>query len=660
MRKQCCAIKQAHVLKLLPALAEICIVIIAISESAGVVYATDSQPKHPSIQQQAYIKASNTEGGDFFSWSVAVSGDTLVVGADREDSNNAGINGNQNDNSATSSGAAYVYTRNGRTWHQQAYLKASNADAGDRFGASLAISGDTLVVGAARESSNSTGVNGDQNGDSATASGAAYIFTRNGTQWSQQAYLKASNSGEGDLFGASVAISGDVVVIGTALEDSNAAGVNGDENDNSADNAGAAYIFVRDGEQWSQQAYLKASNSGEGDLFGTSVAVFGDTVVVGAIGEDSYSTGVNGDENDNSAEDSGAVYVFTRNGTQWSQQAFLKASNSDNLDQFGSSVAISGDTVIVGAPLEDSNAIGVNGNQNDNSAARAGAAYVFTVKGTDWSQQAYLKASNTEAGDEFAATISITGDTLVVGAYPEDSNARAINGDQHDNSAPSAGAAYVFSRSGTTWSQHSYLKASNTDAVDGFAHSLAISNDNLVVGALLEDSTATGIDGDQHDNLAEDAGAAYVFDTPSEFTINAGLNDAWFNPTTNGQGFLITVFPDIKQMFLAWFTYDTERPPEDVEALLGEPGHRWLTAQGPYSEDTANLVIFVTKGGVFDTAEPVAETDPTGDGAMTIEFADCTAGLVKYQITSLGISGEIPIQRLTSDNVLLCEVLASP
>jgi len=130
------------------------------------------------------------------------------------------------------------------------------------------------------------------------------------------------------------------------------------------------------------------------------------------------------------------------------------------------------------------------------------------------------------------------------------------------------------------------------------------------------------------------------------FEINAGLNDAWFNLATAGQGFLITVFPDIKQMFLAWFTYDTERPPEDVTAILGEPGHRWLTAQGPYVGDTANLTIFVTEGGIFDAAEPAAETDPAGDGTL--------------QITSLGISGEIPIQRITPDNVALCETLASP
>ena len=142
--------------------------------------------------------------------------------------------------------------------------------------------------------------------------------------------------------------------------------------------------------------------------------------------------------------------------------------------------------------------------------------------------------------------------------------------------------------------------------------------------------------------------------------INPGLNDAWYNPDTNGQGFLITVFPDRKEMFLAWFTYDTERPPEDVTALLGEPGHRWLTAQGTYEGDTANLTIFVTEGGVFNSVTPVTETDLAGDGTITIEFVDCTEGLVNYEITSLDITGVIPIQRISPDNVALCETLASP
>jgi hypothetical protein len=163
-------------------------------------------------------------------------------------------------------------------------------------------------------------------------------------------------------------------------------------------------------------------------------------------------------------------------------------------------------------------------------------------------------------------------------------------------------------------------------------------------------------------NIAENDEIGFRVATSSiaglPFRITNGLNDAWFNFATNGQGLLITVFPDIKQMFLAWFTFDTERPPEDVMAFLGEPGHRWLTAQGPYDGDTATLTIYVTEGGVFDAAEPVATTDLDGDGTMTLEFADCENGLVTYHITSLDISSEFPISRLALDNVPLCETLS--
>ena len=150
----------------------------------------------------------------------------------------------------------------------------------------------------------------------------------------------------------------------------------------------------------------------------------------------------------------------------------------------------------------------------------------------------------------------------------------------------------------------------------------------------------------------------YIPAAPTDtFNINKGITDAWFNPATNGQGFYIIVFAESKQLFVGWFTYDLERPPESAATLLGEPGHRWLTAQGPYSGDTANLTIYQTKGGVFDAQQPETETDPNGDGTMKIEFADCSAALLTYEITSLGISGEIPIQRITDENIELCDVL---
>lgn len=139
--------------------------------------------------------------------------------------------------------------------------------------------------------------------------------------------------------------------------------------------------------------------------------------------------------------------------------------------------------------------------------------------------------------------------------------------------------------------------------------------------------------------------------------INAGLNDAWFNLDTNGQGFFITVFPENKQLFLAWFTYDTERPPEDVTALLGEPGHRWLTAQGEYEENVAVLEVNMTTGGVFDSEEPAPSSEP--DGEITLEFGTCNAGTVTYDISSADRQGVIPVERIVLDNVPLCYVLNS-
>jgi len=473
------------------------------------------------LAQEAYLKASNTDANDGFGIRVAISGDTVVVGAYFEDSSATGINGNQNDNSAADSGAAYVFIRDPLTgiWSQEAYLKASNTDAGDQFGQMVAISGDTVVVGASREDSSATGVNGNQNDNSAQLAGAAYVFVRNGGVWAQEAYLKASNNDAGDLFGNSVAIWGATVVVGSRGEDSGATGVNGNQADNSASFSGAAYVFVRNGGVWSQQAYLKASNTNANDAFGGPLAISADTIMVGATGEDSSATGVNGNQANNTASASGAAYVFVRISGVWAQDAYLKASNTDAADSFGSSVAfsaatgvgISPATVVVGAIGEDSSATGVNGNQADNSAGNAGAAYVFVRNGGVWSQEAYLKASNTDAVDTFGYSVAISGDTVVVGAVGEGSSASGVNGNQADNSASASGAAYLFVRNGGIWSQEAYLKASNTGGADLFGISVAISANTVVVGARNEASSATGVNGNQADNSAAQAGAAYVF-----------------------------------------------------------------------------------------------------------------------------------------------------
>ncbi|NOY89656.1 MAG: integrin [Deltaproteobacteria bacterium] len=472
-----------------------------------------------------YLKASNTRAQSYFGSAIALSADgsTLAVGAFNEASSTTGIDGDQANNAAPGSGAVYVFTRAGGVWSQEAYIKASNTEQDDWFGWSIALSADgsTLAVGAQQEDSNATGIDGNQADNSMQKAGAVYVFSRAAGTWSQDAYLKASNTDAGDSFGVSVALSGDGATLAVSAydEDSNATGVDGDELDNSARNAGAVYLFRLAGSTWSQEAYLKASNTDAGDSFGSSLALSqdGSTLAVGADFEASGATGVGAAQTDNSAMFAGAVYMFVRSGTTWSQQVYIKASNAEAPDEFGWVVALSADgsTLAVGAPSEDSSATGVGGSQADNSAIAAGAAYVFSRSGTTWSQRAYVKASNTEEFDSFGIAIALSADgsMLVVGSRDEGSNATGINGDQTNNSAVQAGAAYVFRRTSTSWSQEAYVKASNTDRLDQFGSAVGLSADGstLVCGAYDDDSNATGVGGVQTDNSAGTSGAVYVY-----------------------------------------------------------------------------------------------------------------------------------------------------
>jgi len=459
----------------------------------------------PTVQR-ACLEESKTRGwedwaGQLFGDTVAISDGTVVVGASRESSNATGVNGDQSDNSAPDSGAVYVFVRRGSDWTQEAYLKASQARANDLFGTAVTISGDTLVIGAPGEASRASGGIGDGFVEAAPDAGAAYVFVRKDGIWSQQACLKASNAGAGDLFGRSVAISGDTVIVTAPSESSSAAGVNGNQGDNSATGAGAAYVFVRKEGNWSQQAYLKASNTGAGDGFGISAAISGDTVVVGAYCEGSSSTGVNGIQHDNSATYSGAAYVFVRDAGTWRQQAYLKASNTAAGHVFGLSVAVSGDTVVVGAYREDGSATGVNGAQRHYAVPTAGAAYVFVRNAGVWSQQAYLKASNSEESYGFGWRVAISADTVVVGAFGEGGR----------KSAAYSGAAYVFGRQAGSWSQQAYLNASPAEALDSFGWSVAIFGDTVVMGAIPDSSHPAGEDCSHYVHAPFAPGVSYAF-----------------------------------------------------------------------------------------------------------------------------------------------------
>jgi len=446
---------------------------------------------------------------------------------------------------------------------QTAYIKASNTDFDDYFGMGMVLDGDTLVIGAWGEQSNATGINGNQADNSANDSGALYVFVRDPSGvWSQQAYIKTSTSEAYDnlVWHRSVALDGDTLVAGAYSEDSNATGINGDQSDNSALGSGAVYVFTRDvNNLWSQQAYIKGSNTEADDGFGYQVAVEGDMLVVSAKGEASSATGINGDQADNSAPGAGAVYVFTRDiNDVWSQQAYIKASNAEAGDGFGIwANVLDGDTLAVAAVGEDSSATGIDGDQSDNSADRAGAVYVFTRDASDvWSQQAYIKASNTEPLDFFGTSVALDGDSIAIGAVFEDSNANGINGDQTDNSASSSGAVYVFERDASgVWSQTDYIKASNSDGGDRF-YRVFLEGDTLIVGAIGEASTATGINGDQFDNNATISGAVYV--------LTRDASDMWsqqaYIKTSNaeaGDHFGYSVFLDNDTLAAAAYVEDS-------------------------------------------------------------------------------------------------------
>lgn len=330
--------------------------------------------------QTAYLKAFNTgepDDGDQFGYSVSLSGDgkTLAVGAIAEDSGAAGINGNGADNSVPESGAAYVFINSTGTWSQQAYVKPWNTTTrGALFGYSVGLSedGNTLAVGAY-----------DEDG----GKGAVYAFVRKDGSWSQQMRLVAANAERGDSLGCALAISadGNTILAGAFDEDALLTGIQSpgmganDEKDDSS--VGAAYVFVRSGGKWSQDAYIKAFNARVNDQFGWAVAISrdGNTIAVGAHLEDSKATGLNGDQTDPSAEDSGAVYVYTRDKGHWTPAAYVKATNTKEAAEFGISVAVSGDgkVLAVGATREDGGGTGVNPKAGANTAKASGAAYVY-------------------------------------------------------------------------------------------------------------------------------------------------------------------------------------------------------------------------------------------------------------------------------------------
>lgn len=415
------------------------------------------------------------------------------------------------------------------------YLKSSNSDSGDGFGYVVAASGDTIAVGAPFEDSAAKGVNGSQTSNQSEDSGAVYIFRRIGSGWEQEAYIKASNADPGDQFGIDLSLDGDTLAVGAYNEASDANGVGGDESDNTSPQAGAVYIFRRTGTSWQQEAYIKASNSGAYDQF-CHPRLSGEQLVVSAFLEDSSSTGIGGSQTNDATPDSGAVYVFRREGSIWRQTAYMKASNTSADDWFGENGWFNGSMLAVDARWEDGGRAS-SGAEDDESASNSGAVYIFEQSAAgDWMHTSYIKSPHVEADDHFGDALWLWQDYLLVGARYEDSAFIAMDGSESEDLITDSGTAYIFRSIGEEWVPSAYLKASNAGANDWFGDSLQVNADMIVVAAPFEDSASSGINQDQNDNSAIDSGAVYLFQAAANTQwnqvgyikeSNAGAGD-WF------------------------------------------------------------------------------------------------------------------------------------
>jgi len=468
--------------------------------------------------QTAEVTAADSFPNDLFGRSIAIDGSTLVVGAPYHS-----VGSNQEE------GAAYVFVKSGAGWVQQAELTESDGAEMDHFGFSVGVSGNTVVVG--------------------SGSGRVYVFFRTSATWTQQAELTAS---VGEL-GSSVAVNGSTIVVGAPGQ------VVGSKN-------GAAFVFVGNGGVWTQQAELTGSDEGGVDQFGLSVAVYGSTAVVGAP---THQVGANSQQ--------GAAYVFVNNGRTWSQQAELTSSDGAKDDQFGLPVAINGGTIVSGAHLH-----GAGSNQYQ------GAAYVFARNGATWSQQAELTSSDNAGDDQFGTSVAVNGSTIVVGVPGHSTPFYSPIG--------GPGAAYMFGRNGTVWSQQAEVLASDGD---GLGTAVAISGSTAVAGA-------PGLNSTEHGG----GGAAYVYGSSGPlYTLSVAPNSLGVAP--GGQGTAtVTITPF--NGFTGSVSLSGGRLPSGVTASFNPNPATGsttvtLTASATAAEGPASLVINGTSGTLTQTT-PLALT----------------------------------------------------
>jgi hypothetical protein len=438
-----------------------------------------------------YVKASNPGGLDRFGTAIAIDGDTMVVGAPAEDGGARGVNPEQ-DETSTDAGAAYVFLRRNEVWEEVAYLKASNARAGDRFGESVAIAGDTIAVAAPEEDGAAWGIDGDQDDMRGRNTGAVYVFRRSGSNWAQQAYVKVRDRNrycfpgfceDYGYFGSMLALDGERLAI-------------------SGRGSGAGWIDVyqRGDGAWSLHSTVDPSSSLP--VYGASLDLSGDVVALGMVygGYGDYER----------PPYSGSVAIYEQSFGYWKEQAVIETTVTDASDSLGYSVALQNDVLIIGAPGEDGAIGGVNGDETDDTLSNAGAAYVFERSAGTWSQAAYLKAPAPSSNAACGRSVAIRGDFVAMGCPGDASAGTGVNPPRAGDEVPGSGAVVLFYRTARGFQHYAFLKASNAAQEDAFGSSVDLGGDAVIAGANVEDGSQAGVNPVDDDGLPT-AGAAYVY-----------------------------------------------------------------------------------------------------------------------------------------------------
>jgi hypothetical protein len=591
--------------------------------------------------------ASDRAAYDRFGYSVSISGDYAIVGAYQEDHN---LNGGQ---FLEDAGAAYILKNNAGTWTVVQKIVASDRAADDEFGASVAISGDYAIVGAPRKSAL---VGFELN----TLAGAAYIFQNKSGTWSQVNKLLASDREGSDKFGSSVAISGDYAIVGAPFESHSALGYQ--------NNKGSAYIFKKGPSVWSEEQKIVSSSSGTNYVFGWSVGISGDYAI---IGSPKASVTISGGT---ILTEAGNAIIFGKSITgKWLQTQTLTASDKAEGDEFGHSVAISGDNAIVGAMLEEHNASG------GAKLILAGSAYIFERNGTSWKQAKKLVASDRAANDMFGASVSISGDHAIVGAFNEDED------ETGGNTLSNAGSAYIFKKSLGNWAQADKIVATDRGSGNLLGNSVAISEDYVILGAHMESENAIG------GNTLFSAGASYIFkncisrstDLQSSCgpftwidgnTYTENNNTAVYNivgGAASGCDSLVTLNLTINRVS----DLSTTLSGETITANNTAATYQWLDCDNNYAEITGeigatftpavngNYAVELTQNGCVDTSSCVTITNlgilENSFGNTMMVYPNPTNGHFSIDLGNTFIKAEIQITDVLGKIIISEKVVSS-